>query len=48
MRRVVRHPEVSQELEAAAFWYDERQPGLGGDFLEEYENTLNQILAKDI
>ena len=29
--RVIRHPEVSQELEAAALWYDERQPGLGGD-----------------
>ena len=23
--RVIRHPEVPQELEAAAFWYDERQ-----------------------
>jgi hypothetical protein len=29
--RVIRHPEVPQELEAAALWYDERQPGLGGD-----------------
>jgi len=42
--RVVRHPEVPQELEAAAFWYDERQPGLGGDFLEEYQATLGRIL----
>jgi hypothetical protein len=42
--RVIRHPEVPQELEAAAFWYEERQPGLGGDFLEEYQATLGRIL----
>ena len=28
MLRVVRHPEVSAELEAAGLWYEERQPGL--------------------
>lgn len=43
--RVVRHPEVPQELEAAALWYEGRQPGLGGDFLEEYRATLCRILA---
>ena len=42
--RVIRHPEVPQELEAAALWYDERQPGLGGDFLGEYRATLSRIL----
>jgi hypothetical protein len=42
--RVIRHPEVPQELEAAALWYEERQPGLGGDFLEEYQATLRLIL----
>ena len=35
--RVIRHPEVPQELEAAALWYEERQPGLGEDFLGEYQ-----------
>lgn len=44
--RVIRHPEVSQELEAAALWYEERQPGLGGDFLEEYGATLIRILSE--
>jgi hypothetical protein len=44
--RVVRHPEVPQELEAAALWYEERQPGLGGDFLEEYQATLHRILKE--
>jgi toxin ParE2 len=31
-------------LEAAALWYEERQPGLGGDFLKEYQATLHRIL----
>lgn len=42
--RVLRHPEVPQELEAAAIWYEERQRGLGSDFLEEYQATLGRIL----
>jgi hypothetical protein len=44
--RVVRHPEVPQELEAAALWYEQRQPGLGSDFLEEYQATLARILTQ--
>ena len=43
--RVVRHPEVPEELEAAALWYEDRQPGLGGDFLDEYRVALHRILA---
>ena len=42
--RVVRHPEVSLELEAAALWYEERLLGLGEDFLTEYSATLRRIL----
>ena len=38
--RVIRHPEVPEELEAAALWYEERQSGLGEDFLVEYRATL--------
>jgi hypothetical protein len=30
-------------LEAAAVWYDEQQPGLGDDFLDEFERTLGRI-----
>jgi ParE toxin of type II toxin-antitoxin system, parDE len=44
--RVIRHPEVPQELEAAALWYEERQPGLGEDFLAEYQATLGRILRE--
>ena len=43
---VVSHPEAEQELEAAALWYDGRQPGLGNDFLDEFERTLQRIVAE--
>ena len=33
--RVVSHPEADQELELAALRYEEQQPGLGEDFIEE-------------
>jgi toxin ParE1/3/4 len=42
---VVSHPEADQELEAAALWYETRQPGLGDDFLDEFERTLRRIVA---
>ncbi len=41
---VVSHPEADQELEAGALWYEERQPGLGDDFLDAFEDTLRRIL----
>jgi ParE-like toxin of type II ParDE toxin-antitoxin system len=44
--RVIRHPEVPQELEAAACWYQDRLPGLGDDFLAEYQATLTRILQE--
>ena len=40
MLRVVSHPEADEELEAAALWYEQRQPGLGDDF----EITLRRVL----
>jgi hypothetical protein len=43
--RVVSHPEAEQELEAAALWYEQRQLGLGHDFLDEFERTLRRIVA---
>ena len=44
--RVVSHPEADKELEAAALWYQERQSGLGEDFLDEFERTLRRIVAE--
>ena len=44
MLRVVSHPEAEEELEAAARWYEARQPGLGDGFLDDFERTLRRIL----
>ena len=44
--RVVSHPEADEELEAAAIWYEERQPNLGEDFLDEFERTLRRIVVE--
>jgi len=43
--RVVSHPEADQELEAAALWYEDQELHLGGDFMDEYERTLERILV---
>lgn len=43
---VVSHPEADEELAAAAIWYEERQPGLGNDFLNEFERTLRRVVAR--
>ena len=43
--RVDSHPEAVQELEAAALWYEDRQAGLGSDFLDDFEATLRRIVA---
>jgi hypothetical protein len=44
--RIVSHPEADEELEAAALWYEERQPGLGDDFLDQFERALRRIVAE--
>ena len=40
------HPEANEELVDAALWYEERQPGLGDDFLDEVEHALRRIKAE--
>ena len=42
--QVVSHPEAEQELEAGALWYEQRHPGLGDDFLNEFEHTVRRIV----
>ena len=44
--RVLSHPEAAKELEAAALGYEERQSGLGHDFLDEFEYTLRRIVVE--
>jgi toxin ParE1/3/4 len=43
---VASHPEADEELTAAALWYEERQAGLGSDFIDEFERTLGRIVAE--
>lgn len=43
--QLLRHPEADEELEQAALWYEKAQPGLGLEFLDEFEATLRRILA---
>jgi len=45
MPPVVSHPETDAELEAAAQWYERRERGLGGIFLNDFETTLRRIMA---
>jgi plasmid stabilization system protein ParE len=44
MLRVVSHPEADEELEAAARWYETRQPKLGDDFLDDFELALRRAI----
>ncbi len=44
--RVVIHPEAEQELEEAALWYEERQSGLGDEFLNAFEATLRRVVSE--
>jgi plasmid stabilization system protein ParE len=39
------HPAVRDEIEDAQRWYEQRQPGLGRDFLDEVERVLTAITA---
>ena len=45
MRSVVTHPEADLELETAARYYEECSPGLGNDFLDEFETALGLVVA---
>jgi len=39
------HPAVGAELAHSHDWYERRQPGLGGEFLDELHRVLEQIAA---
>ncbi|TAL00504.1 MAG: type II toxin-antitoxin system RelE/ParE family toxin [Verrucomicrobia bacterium] len=41
--RVVVRPEAGDDVEEAATWYDERQPGLGSDFTEEILKVFDAL-----
>lgn len=39
------HPSVRREMNDAHDWYEQRQAGLGGDFLDEVQRVLGEIAA---
>lgn len=39
------HPAVRDEIDDVHDWYEQRQPGLGGDFLDEVQRVLAEISA---
>jgi plasmid stabilization system protein ParE len=45
MLKAVSHPEADEELEEAALHYAAINPGLGRDFIDEFEATLSRIIA---
>ncbi len=43
--RVPSHPDADVELEEAVFYYEKCSEGLGEDFLEEFERTIERIVS---
>ena len=43
IRRVVIRPDAEQEINHAADWYEERKPGLGGEFIGAVIAVLDNI-----
>lgn len=39
-------PEVVNDLEVAARWYEDRKNGLGSEFLQESKASLDRILER--
>jgi plasmid stabilization system protein ParE len=43
IRRVVIRPEAERDINLAADWYEERKPGLGGEFIGAVVVVLDNI-----
>lgn len=44
--RVTYHPDARTELREAAWYYEERSPGLGVRFLDAYDEAIAEILQR--
>ena len=42
--RFIYHPDALTEYADAALYYDQRAPGLGGQFVKEIDASINRIL----
>jgi plasmid stabilization system protein ParE len=43
MKQVIFHPLAEKEFIDAAVYYEEQEPGLGGEYLAEVEHAINFI-----
>jgi hypothetical protein len=41
--RVELHPEVREEVRAAALWYEEQRAGLGDRFVERFDEVVSRL-----
>jgi plasmid stabilization system protein ParE len=41
-------PDALADIEAAAVWYEERQPGLGADFVRTVRRAINTLPANPL
>ncbi len=39
-------PSSRRELAAAAQWYEDHRDGLGGEFLDEFERCISQVVRR--
>lgn len=42
------HPDALADLETAAAWYEEQQPGLGADFSRTVRQAINTLPANPV
>jgi plasmid stabilization system protein ParE len=42
-RRIVVDPQSDLDIQAAAMWYEDQQPGVGTQFLDELDLVLQRI-----
>ena len=42
-RRLILRPEAESDVQGAYAWYEEREPGLGAEFLRAVEASLSSI-----
>jgi plasmid stabilization system protein ParE len=40
--------EALADIEAAAVWYEEREPGLGADFVRTVRNAIDMLAANPL
>lgn len=42
--RLIIQPQSELDIQAAAVWYEDQRPGLGGKFLDELDHVFHRIV----